>query len=269
MEIPKDLIVEKNYNDNQIKLVLNDQPEVIKKSISQNEVEPIKQTNKSNSTPIVNNKTNEVIEKENVEEEEKLKKVAFTFDDGPSIYTENLLEILKENNASATFFVIGSRINKYGHIIEKIKNDGHQIESHGVSHKAFTKLSDEELIEELKTTKELLAKYDVIQTMVRPPYGSVNEKVKQNVNYPLIMWSIDTRDWEHRNSSEGTRIIIENVEDGSIILMHDLYKSTVETVKEVLPILKEKGYEFVTVSDLFEDIELENGKVYYKKIKNK
>ena len=59
------------------------------------------------------------------------------------------------------------------------------------------------------------------------------------------MWSVDTRDWEHRNSEKGTRIIIENIEDGSIILMHDLYKSTIETVKQVLPILKEEGYEML------------------------
>ncbi|MDD4608022.1 MAG: polysaccharide deacetylase family protein [Bacilli bacterium] len=210
-------------------------------------------------------------ESPNVEENEVIveqtKKVAFTFDDGPSKYTKELLEILKENDAAATFFVLGSRIDNYNDTIEDIKDDGHQIGSHGVSHESFTELTNEELINELEQTKQLLSKYDITQTLVRPPYGNTNSQVKDNVDYPLIMWSVDTRDWEHRNSSEGTRIIIENIQDGSIILMHDLYKSTIETVRMVLPILKEQGYEFVTVDELFEDNELEEGKTYYKKIK--
>lgn len=245
----------------------------------ENIIKDIKESKESfnNEEEKINEKQNEKVVNEELETEEniveeeieKSKKVAFTFDDGPSIYTKDLLEILKENNAKATFFVVGSRINKYGNTIIAMKDDGHQIESHGVSHKDFTKLTNEELIKELKTTKELLAKYGVIQTLVRPPYGSVNKRVKEMVDYPLIMWSVDTRDWEHRNSEKGTRIIIENIEDGSIILMHDLYKSTIETVKQVLPILKEEGYEIVTVSELFEETELEKGKAYYKRINTK
>jgi len=245
----------------------------------ENIIKDIKESKESfnNEEEKINEKQNEKVVNEELETEEniveeeieKSKKVAFTFDDGPSIYTKDLLEILKENNAKATFFVVGSRINKYGNTITAMKDDGHQIESHGVSHKDFTKLTNEELIKELKTTKELLAKYGVIQTLVRPPYGSVNKRVKETVDYPLIMWSVDTRDWEHRNSEKGTRIIIENIEDGSIILMHDLYKSTIETVKQVLPILKEEGYEIVTVSELFEETELEDGKAYYKRINTK
>lgn len=202
-----------------------------------------------------------------VVEELKTKKVAFTFDDGPSAYTKELLDILEANNANATFFVIGTRIDKHSDVIKEMIDDGHQIGSHGVSHSSFTKLTNEQLINELLTTKEKLANYNVAQTIVRPPYGSVNSSVKDVVDYPLIMWSVDTRDWEHRNIEEGTRIIIENIEDGSIILMHDLYKSTIETIREVLPILSDLGYEFVTVSELLEETELENGKTYYKKIK--
>ena len=212
-------------------------------------------------TPIV---TEEVII-DNEEVEEETKKVAFTFDDGPSKYTNELLEILKEYNAEATFFVLGSGIEKYSTTIEDMKDDGHQIESHGVSHTAFTNLTNEELIKELETTKSLLAKYEITQTLVRPPYGSTNNRVKENVDYPLIMWSVDTRDWEHRDSEKGSQIIIENIEDGSIILMHDIHKSTIEAVRMVLPLLKEQGYEFVTIEELFEDDELEEGKTYYKK----
>lgn len=202
-----------------------------------------------------------------VEEEEKLKRVALTFDDGPSKYTEELLQILKEYNASATFFVVGSRIQKYGDVIEKIKEDGHQIGSHGINHEDFTKVSTEELKNILEETKNLLEQHGITQTLVRPPYGSINKTVRENIGYPIILWSIDTRDWEHRDSEKGAQIIIEDIESGSIILMHDLYQSTIEMVRKVLPILKEQGYEFVTVEQLFEDVELEKGKTYYKKIK--
>ncbi len=216
-------------------------------------------------TPIVIEEEIEEAIIDNEEVEQKTKKVAFTFDDGPSKYTKELLEILKENNAEATFFVLGSGIEKYSSTIENMKDDGHQIESHGVSHQSFTKLTNEELIKELETTKSLLANYEITQTLVRPPYGNTNNQVKENVSYPLIMWSVDTRDWEHKNSEESLRIIIENVEDGSIILMHDIHKPTIEAVRMVLPILKEQGYEFVTIEELFEDNELEDGKTYYKK----
>ena len=222
-------------------------------------------TNELELEQVINNIDIEEIEIVDVQEESK--QVALTFDDGPSIYTEELLEILKENNTTATFFVIGSRIDKYGNVIEKIKNDGHQIGSHGINHEDFTKLKTEELKRILEETKFLLDQYGVSQTLVRPPYGSINNRVKENIEYPLIMWSLDTRDWEHRDSEKGTQIIIENIEDGSIILMHDLYKSTIDTVKSVLPILKEQGYEFVTVEELLEETELEKGKIYYKKIK--
>jgi len=202
---------------------------------------------------------------DNDEVEHETKKVAFTFDDGPSKYTKELLEILKENNAEATFFVLGAGIKKYSNTIIDMKDNGHQIESHGVSHTSFTKLTNEELIKELETTKSLLAKYEITQTLVRPPYGSTNDRVKENVDYPLIMWSVDTRDWEHRDSEKSLQIIIENIEDGSIILMHDIHKTTIEAIRMVLPILKEQGYEFVTIEELFEDKELEDGKTYYKK----
>ncbi len=246
----KGKIIEENNN-----LVVN-----IPKNNSNNEEKQIEIEIQPKPTPIATPKPTPEIE-------EITKQVALTFDDGPSKYTLELLEILKFNNAKASFFVLGSRINKYGDVIEKIKNDNHQIECHGTNHEDFTKLSNEELKQMLDETKTLLSKYEVTQTLIRPPYGSLNKRVKENIKYPLIMWSLDTKDWQHRNSKEGTRIIIENIEEGSIILMHDLYKTTINTIKEVLPILKEQGYQFVTIDELFDEVELIDGKVYYKKTK--
>ena len=148
-------------------------------------------------------------EEEPKKDEEESKKVALTFDDGPSKYTLELLEILEENNVKATFFVIGSSVERHSSIIKEMVNDGHQIESHSLNHSNFTEITTEEMIKELEKTKEILSKHGVIPTLVRPPYGRINESVKQNIGYPLILWSLDTRDWDHRNSEEGTRIIIE------------------------------------------------------------
>lgn len=242
--------------------IVTEEPKVITPTpIINNDVEPSptpvvikpEESNIEENTDLINN------------EVEATKKVAFTFDDGPSKYTEELLAVLKEYNAEATFFVLGCNIDQYASTIEDMKDNGHQIGSHGVSHTDFTKMTNENLIKELEKTKELLAKYDITQTLVRPPYGRVNDQVKETVDYPLIMWSIDPRDWESKDSNSEVQIIIENIKDGSIIIMHDSYKPTIDAVRMVLPILKEKGYEFVTIDELFKGSELEDGKQYYKK----
>ena len=101
-------------------------------------------------------------------------------------------------------------------------------------------------------------------TIVRPPYGSVNSTVKETVEQPLINWSLDTRDWESRDANSVYNEIMSNVEDGDIVLMHDLYSSTAEAVSMVLPKLVEEGYQLCTVEELFElkGIELHSGTVF-------
>lgn len=205
----------------------------------------------------------EPVTEEPIQNPIELQNVALTFDDGPSIYTNDLLDVLKENNIKATFFLTGENINKYPETVKRMYNEGHTIGIHGYSHTSFNKLGISGTINEINICKNILAELGVEWSgLVRPPYGSINEDIKENVDVPFILWSVDTRDWESRN----TYRVIERFESdtfgGSIVLMHDLYPTTVEAMREILPDYKDK-YNFVSVDTLYNN-NLEKNKVYRK-----
>jgi peptidoglycan/xylan/chitin deacetylase (PgdA/CDA1 family) len=196
--------------------------------------------------------------------------IALTYDDGPSKYTQEILDLLKENNSTATFFVLGSQASKYEETIKQMIEGGNQIGNHTYDHKRLTSLNDEELYDQINKTDSLI--YDIAlyrPFVMRPPYGSTNEALKEKLQKPIINWSIDTRDWESRNTEAIIKIIYENVKDGDIILMHDLYESSLEASKIVIPELISRGYQLVTVSELSENREviLRSGQSYYKMYK--
>jgi peptidoglycan/xylan/chitin deacetylase (PgdA/CDA1 family) len=196
--------------------------------------------------------------------------IALTYDDGPSKYTQEILDLLKENNSAATFFVLGSQASKYEETIKQMIDDGNQIGNHSYDHKRLTSLNDEELYNQINKTDNLIYEIALYRPFVmRPPYGSTNEALIDKLQKPIIKWSIDTRDWESRNAEEITKIIYENVKDGDIILMHDLYESSLEASKIVIPELINRGYQLVTVSELSENREviLRAGQSYYKMYK--
>lgn len=205
----------------------------------------------------------EILEEKDYYEGKKL--VALTFDDGPSVNTSRLIDILEANNAKATFFVLGSRINDYKDEIKKMVDTGNQIGNHGYSHKSFTKMSLSDIKDELYATNELLFEQGVMPSKaVRPPYGNLNESIKCNIDNPFILWSVDTRDWESKNKDSVKKEIKANIKEGSIVIMHDLYSTTVDAIEEVLPELTKEGYAFVTIDEMYKynNIELEKGKVY-------
>ena len=205
---------------------------------------------------------------EPVEEIEK-KVVAITFDDGPSKYTMDLLNILEENDVEATFFVLGSNVKKYPETIEYAYNTGNEIGIHGYSHESFTKMSLEEVRNEILLTKQLIEENAVCSNFVRPPYGSINNNIMENIDATFILWNVDPEDWKLRDKEKIKKEIIDKLNDGDIILFHDLYKPTIDAIEELLPLLKDE-YEFVTVSELFDikEQECEKNKKYYK-VKNK
>lgn len=211
------------------------------------------------------------IQKENKREIDPDKPmIALTFDDGPSKYTQEILDLLKENNSAATFFVLGSQANKYEETVKQMIEDGNQIGNHSYDHKRLTLLNDEELYDQINKTDNLI--YDIAlyrPFVMRPPYGSTTEVLKEKLQKPIINWSIDTRDWESRNAEAIIKIIYENVKDGDIILMHDLYESSLEASKIVIPELINRGYQLVTISELSENrkIILRAGQSYYKMYK--
>lgn len=193
------------------------------------------------------------------------KVIAFTFDDGPSEYTIEIVDALIENNAKATFFELGSKMKNNQKITKYANEKGMEIASHSYSHKNLNELNIRELLNEINSTniiyKEITGS-DI--KLMRPPYGNNNEYLVKLINKPIIMWNIDTEDWLNKDSETIYNHIINNISDGSIVLMHDIYYETVLAVKKVLPVLKDMGYKVTTVSELayIKDKTLENGKIY-------
>lgn len=194
--------------------------------------------------------------------------VAVTYDDGPSkATTPKLLDILEENNAVATFFECGYMLVKYTGSLQRMEDMGCEIGNHSYSHANLKKLSADGIREEIDKTNEIIrgvVGHDA--TVVRAPYGSVNDTVKSTVDVPLIQWNVDTLDWKIRKADSVIGKVFANKNlDGYIILMHSLYSSTVEASRTIIPRLIEQGYQTVTVSELayFRGVTMETGKLYH------
>ena len=160
---------------------------------------------------------------------------------------------------------MGERLDDYSETLQMIYDSGCQIGMHTYDHANLRKLSKSEILDEINKTNDLIYKYTgEYSHLVRPPYGAVNDTVKATVEQPMINWSIDTRDWESRDANSVYNEIMNNVEDGDIILMHDLYASTAEAVSMAVPDLVAQGYQLCTIDELFKlkGIELTAGKVY-------
>lgn len=198
-----------------------------------------------------------------IQKETKL--VAFTFDDGPSKYTLDIANILEEYNASATFFEVGYNIKAHPEITKELSERGFEIANHTTDHSKLTKLTEAKYLSKINDNnaifKELTGKD---MPYLRPPYGSYNDKIKASAGVPIVTWSLDTRDWESRNKDKVIEMVINNIKEGDIILFHDLYESTRNAVKELMPLLKEQGYQAVSVGELFKSkgITLEAGTSY-------
>lgn len=191
--------------------------------------------------------------------------VALTFDDGPSPeYTPEILKVLRENDAKGTFFILGTEGELNTDTLKQIEEDGNEIGNHSYSHLDFTKLVEPALDYQVLTTQEIVRRATgKAPILLRPPYGFVNEVVKE-IDMPIILWSVDSLDWENRNPDIIYNIILNNVKDGDIILMHDTYQSSVEALIRIIPELKRRGYQLVTVSELAraKGVPLTPGNVY-------
>lgn len=181
------------------------------------------------------------------------KLVAVTFDDGPCIYTDDILDILEEYNSVATFFELGELLKYQEDAVKRADKMGCELASHTYSHKNLAKLNAEQIKTEIAKTdaefKRILGK-DV--ALVRPPYGSVSKTVLGATDKPMIGWSVDTLDWQSRNADKVVSVVKnEGNLDGDVILMHSLYPSTVEALKKLMPYFEKNGYQLVTMSELF------------------
>ncbi len=191
------------------------------------------------------------------------KRIALTFDDGPDDnFTPQILNVLKEHEVPATFFVMGRRCELFPEVLKRMVEEGHVIGNHTWSHPNIIKLSNDKVIQELKDTERIIKKLaGYTPTLFRSPYGSMDrEKLKliANREYRIIAWNVDSLDWKGLSADEIKTNILEDVTDGSIILQHSAggigedLSGTVEALGEIIEVLKKDGFEFVLVHDLLE-----------------
>ena len=189
--------------------------------------------------------------------EEKL--IALTFDDGPSIYTDALLDTLIENESAATFFVLGQRTQTYKQAIIKMAENGSEVAGHSWSHRDLRTLGYEDIKNDLQTTNTAIFELTEIRpTIHRVPYGAFNDNVKNaslELGMAMIQWNLDPRDWQVRNADTVYNNIMSTVKHGSIIVLHDIHATTVEAMKRVIPDLIDAGFKLITVSELLQTIE--------------
>ena len=195
------------------------------------------------------------------------KLIAVTFDDGPSQYTSQLLDGLAARGVKATFFMLGQMAESRTGIVKRAWEEGHQICSHTYGHPNLNTLSSAQIASQFSRTDNILDNalgFDA-RYMVRPPYGNYTQNVLNIAGVPCFYWSVDTRDWESRNSDSVYNMFLRYARDGSIVLLHDVYPTSVTGALRAIDTLKAQGYEFVTVAELFyrRGVTLENAKIYY------
>lgn len=207
----------------------------------------------------------EPTEQKKAEKNTEKKYVALTFDDGPSSFTDRLLDCLENNKAKATFFMVGKEVEYFSEEVKRMDKLGCELGNHTYSHADLTTLSPEEMSSEIGKVDQLLL--DLTgqgASVVRPPYGSVNSSVKTTVGTPMVLWTVDTLDWESQDPQKIADVVKAEVTNGSIILMHDIFSTSVDAAEIFIPQLKKEGYEFVTVHELakINGLQLQPGNVY-------
>ncbi|MDE7416215.1 MAG: polysaccharide deacetylase family protein [Lachnospiraceae bacterium] len=183
------------------------------------------------------------------------RRVALTFDDGPHpVYTEQLLDGLKERGVKATFFVTGEHAELHPEIIKRMAEEGHLVGNHTYSHIQLTQNNRETYKEELIKTNEILKEITGQEVQyVRPPYGSWDKSFEQELNMFPVLWSVDPMDWCSENVSRITEKVVSKVKENDIILMHDYYDTSVAAALRVVDKLMDEGYTFVTVEEILFD----------------
>lgn len=186
-------------------------------------------------------------------------KVALTFDDGPHPkLTAPILDLLAKYGIKATFFTIGMNAQMYPDLVERELAEGHEVGNHTQTHPNLSTLSYQEVYDEVLAAEKAVYTENSYKThLLRPPGGNVGENVMRlakNLNYDLILWSVDTRDWAHTDTATIVRTVSDNIKNGDVILFHDYVSGeshTLDALTTLIPQLLSRGYEFVTVSELF------------------
>ena len=181
--------------------------------------------------------------------------IALTFDDGPrTSVTSRILDSLQQNGGRATFFMVGTNVDSNAAVIRRMAEQGCEVANHTNDHKYLTKIGAEGIRSQVGSVNQKIASAcGVSPVLMRPPGGYVDGaslSVLGSMGMPAIMWSIDTRDWQHRNAQRTIDTVLDQVKDGDIILMHDIYEPTAQAAEVLIPELTARGYQLVTVSEL-------------------
>ena len=184
--------------------------------------------------------------------DEEHPEIALTFDDGPHVvYTEQLLDGLKERGVHATFFLIGQNIEGKEAVVQRMKEEGHLIGNHTYHHVNLKKISESRAEEEiLMTCNKIYDTVGICTSFVRPPFGEWKKNLDFDITMIPVSWNVDSLDWTTENVDKTVKRVVKDVKEGDIILMHDIYASSVEASLRIIDILQDKGYEFVTVDEL-------------------
>lgn len=188
-------------------------------------------------------------------EVQEVKKVCLTFDDGPHpYYTEQLLDGLKERDVRAAFFVTGEHAQLHPEVIMRMYREGHTVGNHTYSHMQLTKSNREQFREELLRTSRILTEITGSEVnYVRPPYGTWDKSLEEELNMIPVLWTVDPLDWCREDVGCILRSVLSGVKDNSIILLHDYYASSVTAALSVVDELKKQGYEFVSIDEMILD----------------
>ena len=195
--------------------------------------------------------------------------IALTFDDGPSKYTSQVLDILEKYGCRATFCTVGNLVDARKDTVRRASGLGCEVIGHSWDHRDLSKLSAEEIKKEIEDTSAVIeAAAGVSLKMYRPPYGAVNDTVKSvsaELGYSMICWSVDPEDWKTRDADAVYSAVMSGARDRAIVLSHDLYGTTADAYERIIPELLSQGYQLVTVSELmyYSGITPEAGEAYY------
>ena len=185
--------------------------------------------------------------------EKKRPLIALTFDDGPGQYTDKLLDCLEENNAHATFFMLGQLVDQYPETVKRMVELGCELGNHSWDHQNMLDLSLDGVVKEFGDTDQaLIDACGQESTVIRPPYGNYTDDIIAAVGKPFILWSIDSLDWKYLDADLDYNGIMNdsNLGDGAVILMHDIHGPSVDAALRLIPALVDQGYKLVTVSEM-------------------
>lgn len=185
-------------------------------------------------------------------ESEREMRIALTFDDGPHpVYTKMLLDGLAERDVKASFFIVGKNIPGNEDLIARMEEEGHLIGNHTYDHVKICSMSGEDACRQVEKTSALVREITGHDTeFIRPPFGAWNKEMECSFTMIPVLWDVDPLDWTTKNTALVEERILKNVQGGDIILLHDLYQSSVEAALGIIDRLKAQGYEFVTVDQL-------------------